>query len=192
MHSITKELEWDMGHRVPNHKSKCRNPHGHRYKVQLTLTGDLIGEKGSSDEGMVMDFSDIKNISKGFIDEYLDHGFMFYYADEPMREMFEDSLAVEKFKYVKVEFIPTAENIAKFIYERLSTLFEDKYGTGLRLSFVRLWETPTSFADYSGAEPLEIGKLDGFHEEVRELIEEWKKGEGNRCLCLNKGCSSNN
>jgi 6-pyruvoyltetrahydropterin/6-carboxytetrahydropterin synthase len=42
MTEVTKIVEWDMGHRVPNHKSKCRNPHGHRYRLEVTIGGPLI------------------------------------------------------------------------------------------------------------------------------------------------------
>lgn len=142
---ITKEFTFDMGHRVPNHKSKCRNPHGHTYRIQITLKGDVVEEKGISDEGMVMDFSDIKDIAKGFIDVYLDHGFMYYRGDDVMLEFFQRH---DNFKHLEVDFIPTAENIAKWIFEALSPLFEDKYGTGLILSKIKLWETPTSFVEY--------------------------------------------
>lgn len=159
---ITKEIEWDMGHRVPNHKSQCRNPHGHRYRMQVTLSGDVISEGGSSDEGMVIDFSDIKTISKEFVDEILDHGFMYYEGDKVMKQFFQmwqlmkDPWDLTKglknrrdgFKYIEVDFIPTAENIAKWIFDRLSSKFKDTYGTGLKLYSIKLWETPTSSVMY--------------------------------------------
>ena len=55
---ITKCLEIDMGHRVPNHKSKCATPHGHRYKIEVGVDDKVIDTKGVSDEGMVIDFGD--------------------------------------------------------------------------------------------------------------------------------------
>lgn len=154
---ITKEVEWDMGHRVPNHKSKCRNPHGHRYRMQVILSGQIIHEKGVSDEGMLIDFSDIKKIAKDFVDEELDHGFMYYKGDEIMEDFFQvhqyhASSVVDKeksFKYIKVNFIPTAENMAKWIFEQLAPKFTDTYKTDLRLHAIKLWETPTSFVEYS-------------------------------------------
>ena len=54
--SITKCIEWDMGHRVPNHESKCRNPHGHRYKCEIEVAGDIIVELNSPEQGMITDF----------------------------------------------------------------------------------------------------------------------------------------
>ena len=58
---ITTRLEFDAGHRIPNHKSQCRNLHGHRYALEITLSGDIIHQKKASEDGMVMDFSDVKN-----------------------------------------------------------------------------------------------------------------------------------
>jgi len=141
---ISKEIEWDMGHRVPNHKSKCSNPHGHRYKACITLEGNIVSDEGVSDEGMVIDFSDIKNIAKEFIDTTLDHGFMFYSGDKVMDTFFEESA----FKYIRVDFIPTAENMAKYLFEKLQPKFIARYDTNLKLSSITVWETPTSFVVY--------------------------------------------
>ena len=62
---ITKQIEIDMAHRVPNHKSKCHNLHGHRYKIEVGVDDKLITRKGSSSEGMVIDFGDLKDIKIG-------------------------------------------------------------------------------------------------------------------------------
>ena len=59
---ITKIIQWDMGHRIENHRSICRGLHGHRYKAEICISGELISESGVSDEGMVMDFADLKKI----------------------------------------------------------------------------------------------------------------------------------
>jgi 6-pyruvoyl tetrahydropterin synthase/QueD family protein len=64
MLTITRKLEFDAGHRIPDHKSQCRNLHGHRYTLEITLVGAVIDVEGSSDNGMIMDFSDIKSIAK--------------------------------------------------------------------------------------------------------------------------------
>jgi 6-pyruvoyltetrahydropterin/6-carboxytetrahydropterin synthase len=76
MLEITKAIEWDMGHRVPNHKHKCRNPHGHRYRLEMTVAGEVSVEKGTSQEGMVHDFGDIKNHLLEKIYSKLDHCFL--------------------------------------------------------------------------------------------------------------------
>ena len=64
---IGKVIQWDMGHRVLNHRSVCKGLHGHRYKAEICVEGDLIKEKGVSEEGMVIDFADIKKVALKFI-----------------------------------------------------------------------------------------------------------------------------
>ena len=54
-------MEFDAGHRIPNHKSSCRNLHCHRYAIEVSLSGDIIQEENESDFGMVIDFKEIKN-----------------------------------------------------------------------------------------------------------------------------------
>lgn len=142
---ITKHLEWDMGHRVPNHKSKCRNLHGHRYFADITLEGGIVLDEGVSEEGMVMDFSDIKKIANELIDIELDHGCMLHESDVELIELFQKL----GFKLVVVPFIPTAENIAKALFDQLQPKFLDTFGNGLRLTKIVIWETPTSSAEYS-------------------------------------------
>ena len=58
---ITRRLEFDAGHRIPNHTSQCKHLHGHRYALEVTLSGDLVQQKGVSEQGMVMDFTDVKH-----------------------------------------------------------------------------------------------------------------------------------
>jgi 6-pyruvoyltetrahydropterin/6-carboxytetrahydropterin synthase len=58
---ITSRMEFDAGHRIPNHKSTCRNLHGHRYAIEVSLSGEIIQQEDQSDYGMVLDFKDAKN-----------------------------------------------------------------------------------------------------------------------------------
>ena len=60
---IGKIIQWDMGHRVLNHRSVCKGLHGHRYKAEICVEGDLVEKKDVSEEGMVIDFADIKKNS---------------------------------------------------------------------------------------------------------------------------------
>ena len=59
---ITRRLEFDAGHRIPDHKSQCRHLHGHRYAIEITLAGEIIRQDGDAANGMVMDFSEVKAI----------------------------------------------------------------------------------------------------------------------------------
>ena len=70
--TIKREFGIDMGHRIPLHNSKCRNLHGHRYKIVLEVEGGLC--KSGSSSGMIVDFSMLKWGFKSIIDHYFDHG----------------------------------------------------------------------------------------------------------------------
>ena len=143
---IVKVIQWDMGHRVMNHRSVCKGLHGHRYKAEICLSGDIVSQEGVSEEGMVVDFSDIKRISHEEVLNKLDHAFMVWEKDTDLIEYMQKT---DDHKIVIVPFTPTAENVAKYIFDILNDKFEDTYGTGLKLSSVKLWETPTSYAIFS-------------------------------------------
>lgn len=143
MIEVTKVIEWDMGHRVPNHKSKCRNPHGHRYRLELTVGGDLEASAGNSSEGMVFDFGDIKKLMTQHVHDVIDHGFMIYEGDTIMRSFF-SNCHDDEFCVLVVPFIPTAENISAWCYQQLRPHFPDS----IEIVNVRVFETPNSWADY--------------------------------------------
>ncbi len=142
MIEITKSIEWNMGHRVPFHKNKCRSPHGHRYKLELTLGGDISQEKGTSQEGMLYDFGDIKRILSEKIYKVVDHAFMACKDDELMAPL---ALGPGKdLNFILVPFIPTVENIVAWCYQ----LLQDAFPPTLKIVRLRLFETPTSWADF--------------------------------------------
>ena len=143
---IVKIIQWDMGHRVTNHRSICRGLHGHRYKAEICVEGDIIQTEGLSEEGMVIDFADIKAAAMEEVHARLDHAFMVWDKDEELIDFFQSSGG---HKPVIVSFPPTAENVAKYIFELLDRRIKDIYHTGLKLSSVKLWETPTSYAYFT-------------------------------------------
>jgi len=143
MFIIQKEIEFDAGHRVPLHESKCKNPHGHRYKVEVGILGDLITE--GPETGMVRDFGDVKEILTKFVHDVYDHGFILWEGDEEIIQLFHRM----QWKTVVVPFYPTAECLARSIYEDLNDELEG-------LMFVRVWETPTSMAEYAPDEGVYI------------------------------------
>jgi len=140
---IGKVIQWDMGHRVLNHRSVCKGLHGHRYKAEICVEGDLVEKKDVSEEGMVIDFADIKKTAQKFIQEELDHAFMVWEKDIELLEFFKNS---KGHKPVIVPFTPTAENVAAYIFNKLKDKFTDVFKTGLHLQSVKLWETPSSYA----------------------------------------------
>jgi 6-pyruvoyltetrahydropterin/6-carboxytetrahydropterin synthase len=141
---ITKEIEIDMAHRVPNHKSKCQNLHGHRYKIEVGVDDKIIDTKGSSDEGMVIDFGDLKQIMMEEIDQKFDHNGIFY-KDDTNRVSLELISTEQPKDILFVDFIPTAENLAKYWYELLEPRLKER---GIKIKHLKVWETPTSTAIY--------------------------------------------
>ena len=105
--------------------------------------GKLINSSNQSDHGMVMDFADIKYIAKTEIHDKLDHGFIVWEKDDELIDFFSHS---DGHKMIKVPFTSTAENVAQYIFDIFSKELTTKFDTGLKLSSVKLWETPTSYA----------------------------------------------
>lgn len=141
---ITTRLEFDAGHRIPCHKSQCRNLHGHRYAMEITLSGDIIKNENASENGMVMDFSDVKAIARKSVVDVWDHAFLVYQGDSEVLT-FLNSLADHK--TVVMSSVPTAENMAAEAFRILKNEYQDFYGNHLKLERVRLYETPNSWAD---------------------------------------------
>jgi len=155
---ITKEIEIDMAHRVPFHKSKCRNLHWHRYKIEVWVDDKIIDTHWAADQGMVIDFSDLKEIMMTEIDEKFDHWSVFYKHDLYV-SLLKDMIALwdqkpEKMHYV--DFIPTAENLCKHWYGLIEWPLKDRW---IAIAHVKIWETPTSTAIYTKQNKYEEDKV---------------------------------
>ncbi len=144
---ITTRLEFDAGHRIPNHKSQCRNLHGHRYAIEITLSGDIITQENTSETGMVMDFSDVKAIAKKAVVNLWDHAFLVYQHDTSVLNFLN---TLPNHKTVIFPTVPTAENMALEAFRILKAQYADTFGNHLKLEKVRLYETPNNWADALG------------------------------------------
>ncbi|GAB2906681.1 6-carboxytetrahydropterin synthase QueD [Paraburkholderia jirisanensis] len=144
MLTITRKLEFDAGHRIPDHRSQCRNLHGHRYVLEITLQGDVVETEGASDRGMVMDFADVKLLAMEHLVNLWDHAFIVYSGDTQVRGFLE---SMPGHKTVVLDRVPTVENLARAAFEILSNVYDAHYGVNLRLQRVRLYETPNCWAD---------------------------------------------
>lgn len=149
MLTITRKLEFDAGHRIPDHKSQCRNLHGHRYTLEITLIGNVIEQEGCSDNGMIMDFSDVKTLAKQHLVDVWDHAFLAYAKDKDVLEFL---ASIPGHKTVIIDSIPTVENLARAAFNILKSAYQDRYGTGLRLHKVVLHETPNCWAEITADE----------------------------------------
>jgi 6-pyruvoyltetrahydropterin/6-carboxytetrahydropterin synthase len=143
---ITRKFEFDAGHRISTHASKCRNLHGHRYVLEITLSGCIIADADVPEQGMVMDFSEVKRIAKEALVDQWDHAFLVYAGDTRVLQFLR---SLEEHKTVVLTVQPTAENLALIAFGILDRAFDDKYGNRLRLEHVRLFETPNCWADIS-------------------------------------------
>ncbi len=141
---ITCRLEFDSGHRIPHHQSQCQHLHGHRYAIEVTLSGDIIETPGSPRQGMVLDFSDVKKIVRREIVDAWDHAFLVYHGDRVVLDFLN---TLPDHKTVVLPNVPTAENLAVEAFRILEQAYQDCYGNHLRLERVRLFETPNSWAD---------------------------------------------
>lgn len=84
--TVTRTMTLDMGHRIPNHDSKCRSLHGHTYKIEAEASASsLVSKKGSSSEGMIVDFSVLKNAMQETVHKIYDHSLTLYWADPTIR-----------------------------------------------------------------------------------------------------------
>jgi 6-pyruvoyltetrahydropterin/6-carboxytetrahydropterin synthase len=121
MFEVSVEQTFAAGHALRNYHGKCENVHGHNYKVRITVTGEELDSTG-----LLVDFVDVKRLMGGAI-EYLDHRFI---NDLPPFDVIN----------------PSAENIAKYFYDRVSGGLNG--GGAVRVSKVKVWETETSSAVY--------------------------------------------
>lgn len=141
---ITRRLEFDAGHRIPSHGSHCRHLHGHRYAIEITLSGEIISEAGIPEQGMVMDYSEVKRIAKTTLVDQWDHAFLVYSHDLKLLQFLQ---SLEDHKTVVLDAPPTAENLALIAFRILDAAYQDTYGNHLKLERVRLYETPNCWAD---------------------------------------------
>ncbi len=148
MLTITRKMEFDAGHRIPDHNSQCRNLHGHRYTLQITLVGEVVKQDGVSDNGMIMDFSDIKSLAQEYLVGLWDHAFLVYQNDLVVKDFL---LTLPGHKTVVIDRVPTVENLAQIAFDTLKEVYHDRYGRTLALQKVTLYETPNCWAEINDA-----------------------------------------
>ena len=130
---IAKEFRWEMGHRLRFHDGKCKNLHGHSYKLLVEVEGDVEGY------GMVMDYYDMKKVI-GPIVEQLDHSFLVNKDDVELLEVLE-KLNSQK---VVVDFETTAENICGYFLRKIKAADMPK---NIHRVKVMVYETENTYAE---------------------------------------------
>jgi 6-pyruvoyltetrahydropterin/6-carboxytetrahydropterin synthase len=140
---ITRRLEFDAGHRIPNHASLCRHLHGHRYAIEVTVEGPLVADPASPEQGMVTDFSRVKSIAPRTGRRLGPRvpGVRRCGGCAPFSTAWPDD------RTVVFEQPPTAEHLAEVAFGTLREAYAAEYGERLNLTRVRIYETPNCWAD---------------------------------------------
>lgn len=124
MFEVTVEATFSSGHYLRNYHGKCENPHGHNYRVLVTLAGQDLDESG-----LLLDFKLLKNVLRPTV-EYLDH------------QMIND---LEPFTMLN----PSAENLARYFFEQTAQQMQALSSGRVRVKDCTVYETDTSFARFS-------------------------------------------
>ena len=139
MISCTRKIQFDAAHRILDHESKCKYLHGHRYIVEATWVASNLDQIGR-----VVDFGVIKEVLGAWIDKNFDHNTILSVQDRELGD------AIEKQTGQKVFYLnyhPTAENIAKYLFEEVCpTIFENKE---VKCVEIKVHETPNCYAKIS-------------------------------------------
>jgi 6-pyruvoyltetrahydropterin/6-carboxytetrahydropterin synthase len=123
MYEVTVEGGFSSGHYLRNYKGKCENPHGHNYKVRLTLRGEVL-----DDAGLLLDFKDLKHVMRPVIDR-IDH-----------------QMLNELEPFTKIN--PSAENLARFFFDETNLQLHEMTKGRVRVKDCTIYETDTTTATY--------------------------------------------
>jgi 6-pyruvoyltetrahydropterin/6-carboxytetrahydropterin synthase len=139
---ITKEFTFENGHALYGYDGKCRNVHGHSYKLAVTVIGTPIDELGHVKHGMVIDFGDLKKIIKEEIVDPFDHATVFN-KNTPHVELAKE-LSDRGHDVILVDYQPTSEMMIIDFADKIQKRLPDS----ISLHHLRLRETETSYAEW--------------------------------------------
>ena len=139
---ITKQFNFETGHALYGYDGKCKNVHGHSYKLSVTVIGSPIVDRSNAKFGMVIDFSDLKKIVKEEIVDQFDHASVFN-ETTPHIEL-ANELKSRGHHVILVNYQPTSENMVTDFAERIINRLPPE----VKLHSLRLQETDTSFAEW--------------------------------------------
>lgn len=137
MYCLKTESSFDAAHFLAGYQGKCRNIHGHRWRVVVEVFGEKLEDKGQT-RGMLIDFGDLKKDVKAVTEEF-DHALI--YEKNSLKEKTVLALKEEEFRLIEVAFRPTAENFSKYFFEKM----QEK---GYAVYRVEVYETPNNRAIY--------------------------------------------
>ena len=143
---ITKQFNFETGHALYGYDGKCRNVHGHSYKLSVTVIGSPITDTSNVKLGMVIDFGDLKKIVKEEIVDQFDHATVFN-KNTPHLELAKE-LMTRDHKVILADYQPTSENMVIDFAAKIKVRLSEN----IQLFSLRLQETDTSFAEWFAAD----------------------------------------
>jgi 6-pyruvoyltetrahydropterin/6-carboxytetrahydropterin synthase len=145
---ITKQFGFEAGHALHGYDGKCKNVHGHSYKLWVTVIGSPIEDSNHVKNGMVIDFTDLKKIVKEEIVDEFDHATVFNQTS-PHLEL-ANQLKSHGHHVILVDYQPTSENMVIDFSERISKRLPEN----IKLFSLKLHETESSFAEWFASDNL--------------------------------------
>jgi 6-pyruvoyltetrahydropterin/6-carboxytetrahydropterin synthase len=139
---ITKEFSFETGHALYGYDGKCKNVHGHSYKLAVTVIGTPVTEKNAVKLGMVIDFGDLKKIVKEEVVDVFDHATVFN-KNTPHMELAKE-LEQRGHKVILADYQPTSENMVLHFSSRIKA----RLPKNLQLHSLKLRETETAYAEW--------------------------------------------
>ncbi len=139
---ITKQFSFETGHALYGYDGKCRNVHGHSYKLAVTVIGDPIKDSNNVKFGMVIDFTDLKKIVKEEIVNVFDHATVFN-KNTPHVELAKE-LKERGHNVLLVDYQPTSEMMVIDFAEKIKIRLPEK----IKLHSLKLQETDSSYAEW--------------------------------------------
>ena len=143
---LTKEFSFESAHALDDYDGKCREIHGHSYRLFVTVKGCPIADPASPKCGMVMDFGDLKRIVGREVVDRLDHSFVL--RDTAENRALATTLGSRFGNIVMVGYQPTCENMLADFASRIAAALPE----GVVLHSLRLHETATSYAEWYAEE----------------------------------------
>ena len=139
---ITKQFSFETGHALYGYDGKCKNVHGHSYKLSVTVMGQPITDNTNVKYGMVIDFTDLKKIVKEEIVDVFDHATVFN-QNTPHVELAKE-LKDRGHHVILVDYQPTSEMMVIDFAEKIKKRLPEN----INLHAIKLQETDTSFAEW--------------------------------------------
>ena len=139
---ITKEFSFETGHALYGYDGKCRNVHGHSYKLSVTVIGKPVSKPGEVKLGMVIDFGDLKKIVREEVVDPFDHATVFN-KNTPHIELASE-LKSRGHHVILVDYQPTSENMVVDFSKKI----QDRLPKDIQLHSLKLQETESSFAEW--------------------------------------------